>query len=410
MEKVTTRIKLLLLFILLGAFSTFAQNQVTGTLTYHDTWGMDNSTVYLMDLNGNVLESCATDAAGNYIFNNVSTGDYLLSASTNLPAGGVDLGDAWLIMMHLYGWYPLTDIQAMAADVDGNGAVEWNDYFTIVFGWFNMGYPFPIGDWVFETVPITVTSARDGGGGGGLSSSSTGDVSGLYVPDKSFPYSPIEYLKTEIASLEHNVEYTIEFTSAQVIGGLQLNLNIPEDVTVTNVVSNLDDIEFHISEDAVRINWMDTKLLKNVNTAGITLELLVQDVPGAGSIKFEKDNSSHFIGENGNLLYGVELKFDEIELIEESPEPSKGISLNVGPNPFVDRTSLWISSQNQTKALFMVFDGSGNKVKEFEIEVGESANQQIDLDLSSLSAGVYHYRLWDSGNTVLETGSMIKLR
>ncbi len=408
MEKVTNRIQLILLLLLFGAFSSTAQNQITGTLTYHDNWGMDNSTVYLMDLNNNILDSCATNAAGEYVFNNVTPGDYLMTASTDLPAGGVDLGDAFLIMLNLYNMYTFNDIQELAADVDGDGVVTWDDYFTIVVGWFNYGYPFPVGDWVFETVPVSVTSSRDGGsgGGGGIGSSSTGDVGGLFIPDKNFPYTPVEYLKASVPASEA-YSYSVEINSADALGGFHLNLAIPEGVTVTGVTSELQ-VEYNIEGNQLLITWVDSDLLKNVENVVIELELNVQ---GTDAVRFANISGTHFIGAEGEIANHVTLKFDDLEIGPAADQEATAFNLKVGPNPFIDRTNLWISSDNITNnAVFAIYDGNGNIVKEFNINVSGNAGQQVNIDLSDLSAGIYHYRLWNEGKNIFESGSMIKLR
>ena len=405
MEKVTNRIQLILLLLLFGAFSSTAQNQITGALTYHGNWGMDNSTVYLMDLNSNILDSCATNAAGEYIFNNVTPGDYLMTASTDLPAGGIDLGDAFLIMLNLYNMYTFNDIQELAADVDGDGAVTWADYFTIVVGWFNYGYPFPVGDWVFETVPVSVTSSRDGGGGGGIGSSSTGDVSGQFIPDKNFPYTPVEYLKTSVPSYEV-YNYSVEINSANALGGFHLNLAIPDGVTVTDVSSELP-VEFNIEGNQLLITWVDSDLLKNIENVKIEFEINVQ---GTDAVRLGNISGTHFIGAEGEIVNNVTLKFDELEVGPDAEQEATAFNLKIGPNPFIDRTNLWISSENLTNAAFAIFDGNGNIVKEFNIDVSGNAGQQVNIDLSDLSAGVYHYRLWNDGKDIFESGSMIKLR
>lgn len=406
MEKITNRFQLLLLLILFGAFSSFGQNQVTGTLTYHDNWGMDNSTVYLMDLNNIVLDSCATNPAGEYVFNNVAPGDYLLTASTNLSAGGVDLGDAFLIMLHLYGMYSFTDVQELAADVNGSGTVTWADYFTIVVGWFNYGYPFPVGDWVFETVPVTVTSSRDGGGSGGdLGSSSTGDVGGMYIPDKNFPISPIDYLKSEMPVSSNSAEYTITLSSAKAMGGFHLSIPVPVNIEVQNITSELN-LNTTVSDGMLNITWIDTDMLYNVADASITLDLICKE--NTEDIKLECTRSTHFIDVNGEILYGVELKFDEIELV--AAEDAFETSVTIGPNPCIDRTNVWITSPVESQAVLVIFDGNGNLVRKIDFRVDGSENQQISLDLSFLSAGMYHYRITDINNTFVESGSMIKLR
>ncbi len=91
------------------------------------------------------------------------------------------------------GLYNLTPIQQLAADVDGNGVINMNDYFTVVFGWFLYGYPFPSGDWVFTDATV-VAGLKDGNNMGGTSSA---DVNGSFVPN---------YTKAELVMASEVVE------------------------------------------------------------------------------------------------------------------------------------------------------------------------------------------------------------
>ena len=191
MKTLVKKLILTTTIILCFTVLAFAQNQVDGHLTYHSSWPMGNSTVLLTDMNGTVLQSAPTDGTGYFSFDNVPNGDYQLTATTQLSAGGIDMSDAFMIMMHLYNLYPFNSIQAMSADVDGDGMVTWNDYYTIVVGWFTQGYPFPAGEWTFETINLSLTGSREGFSGG-ITSGSTGDVNGSYLPDKATQFNLVE--------------------------------------------------------------------------------------------------------------------------------------------------------------------------------------------------------------------------
>jgi len=103
---------------------------------------------------------CEYQFTGHFVFQSVSSGSYILTASTSLDPGGIDLGihfwsgNTWRVGVHLQ-QFNIWLQMSMAS-----GTVTWADYWTIVIGWFTQGYPFPAGDWVFEEHRLQLVRER----------------------------------------------------------------------------------------------------------------------------------------------------------------------------------------------------------------------------------------------------------
>ncbi|NTW26124.1 MAG: hypothetical protein HGA37_15605, partial [Lentimicrobium sp.] len=182
MKKKLSSLLMPLIAILLLSGQLSAQTDVNGLVLYHFKSNKPIPAVNLSLVDSNGLEFANTTTAlnGSYTFAGVPDGTYTLKATTEISAGGITMGDAFLMLMHLCNIYPFTPIQKLAADVDGDENVTWNDYWTVIIGWFIQGYPFPAGPWTFQDVTFTLNGSKTNvptmGG------SSSGDVNGTFVP------------------------------------------------------------------------------------------------------------------------------------------------------------------------------------------------------------------------------------
>ena len=162
MEKFTLRgLCLGLILLSTTAFSQGGSNFL-GRVLYHNNYPMSGVNAYLHQPNGTIIDTAITNNQGYYQFSNLNNGNYTITFSTNQTAGGIELNDAFLVMLKLMNMITFTPIQTLAADVNGSGTITWTDYFIILIGYLTQGNPFPIGPWVFESTPITIPNpSRD---------------------------------------------------------------------------------------------------------------------------------------------------------------------------------------------------------------------------------------------------------
>ena len=318
MEKATLRA--LCLVFLLTSSSVFSQNgsNFIGQVLYHNTYPLTGVNAYLHTSGGTIIDTAVTDANGSYEFGNVTPGYYTITFSTSQPEGGIELNDAFLVMLKLFNLYQFTPIQTKAADVNGSGTITWIDYTMILIGYLNQGNPFPVGPWVFEsiTTPIPAESRDVVVTGGG---SSSGDVNGSLQPD---PKSNSIFMNNPVVNLTTAPSSPIEFnlTAGQnlQIAGMHLAIHTPDNLEVISVESAIPEATIFISEDKVNVTWIDDTrqgLTINAGTSLLVIRTKATDPSRNGmSCSFKLGNESHFINADGALIEGVSLILPTIDL------------------------------------------------------------------------------------------------
>jgi len=367
---------------------------------------MSNSTVYLMDTLGNILDSTNTNNAGHYNFKQVPPGDYLLTASTNLAAGGVDLCDAFLIILEIFNLYNFNEIQGFSADVDGNGVVNWADYGAIVSGWFTYGYPFPVGEWVFETIAVS-SGSRDGGNGG-FTSSSTGDVGGTYEPDKDVYMSSINYIPRLEKVNAGIINYDVILNSQAAIDGFHIRFALPEGTTYTGISTDLD-IKINPGKEIIRMTWLDEEQNKDLDQITFTIQLSIENYADhARPIVLQPGYGSHFINERGEIASDIRIILEEVTILPSNNNLSFQ-EVSMGPNPFMNTTTLRYYAAEAGNVDLMI-SNSGGKVLKSISWYADEGQQERRLDFEDLPAGIYFYTVnfREQGN--INKGSMIKIR
>ncbi len=108
-----------------------------------------------------------------------------------------------------------------------------------------------------------------------------------------------------------------------------------------------------------------------------------------------KDAVTHFVGSTAF--------FDDVTLVFA---PATGIvsqpkfELTVGPNPSIDR--IIIKNSMTPKAAFVLYDVTGRKVAEKQIEAGTTL-----IDINEYPMGLYIYTVSDENNNVIKTDKLI---
>ena len=411
MEKATFRT--LCLFLLLTSTSVFSQGETdfTGTVLYNNNDNpMSGVNAYLHAPGDIIIDTAITDIEGNYTFENVTPGDYKVTFSTEQPAGGVALEDPYLLLLKFSDpdIYPFTDIQKLAADVDGNDTLNLLDYNSILEGYMNQEVPFPIGPWVFETVltPIPVPSRE-----GFITSraSSSGDVSGSLQPDPKG--SPI-FLNNPVVNLTADPSDPIEFNLAGgqnlKIAGMHLVIRIPDDLNVISVESPVSAASIFISEGEIRVTWIDRTRQGFEITEGTPLLVIRTKATrlsrNGNSYGLKLGDESHFIDINGELIQGVSLILPTINV-----KLQKDLAVSAYPNPFLNFSTLDFLLPQDGLVIIALFDQSGRQVMEMENGIRSAGSHQVIIDGAALLPGIYHYSISFSGSDqYINTGTIIK--
>lgn len=404
------RTKFTTLIIILMAIFVFssqlqAQTDVSGLVLYHfkPNKPIPSVNLSLIDTAGVVVATTVTEMNGSYTFTNVPYGSYTMTAQTNISSGGITMGDAFLMFLNLCNVYTFTPIQELAADVDGDGTVTWNDYWTVVIGWFVQGYPFPVGPWTFENVSFTLSGTKTNvptmGG------SSAGDVNGTFVPaTRDLPVIEAIYTTKQVAS-DFSVEiYAKNITETSAMG---LVVNYPATmVDVSDVTCQLGETNMAIENGQIRLSWINQSngaAIVNPDLPILVIKAKTNSSYNGNDIKFEVDPSSHFSnyqGEQINTSY-------TLPLITNS-----GSFLGANyPNPFSSITNITYYLPADTKVNISLYNQQGQLVTVLMDAAENAGTHNIVFESNGLESGVYYYTLKTTGlNALNETKRMIITR
>jgi hypothetical protein len=408
MEKATFRT--LCLGLLLLSTTAFSQggNSFSGVVTYHDNYPMSGVVAHLRDSTGIILDSTITDNTGTYSFSNVAAGTYKVTFTTTEDAGGVSLTDPFIILQKLSDPTSLTAIQRLAADVNGDGEINIDDYNKILIAYMNEENPFPIGPWVFEELhDVTLpAAAREGFTTRGGSS---GDVNGSLMPD---PKSISIFLDNPTINMTINSSDPIEFKMSgmenNIVAGMHLVIDIPDGLQALKAESSIPDTKVTIQNNQVRVTWIDRSQQGFEIVSGQPLLIITTKATSpsrdGNNYSLSLNNQSHFIDVNGNMISGVALLLPTIHvnMVED-------FAVAVYPNPFRENTNLNCDLPEDGSILISLFDQAGRQVREISDGNCSAGNYQVKIDGSDLMPGIYHYTIKYSGdNQLINSGTIIK--
>jgi hypothetical protein len=295
----------------------------------------------------------------------------------------------------------------MAADVNGSGIVTWADYLIIMVNYLNQGNPFPIGPWVFEPVPPFTTGSRTGISSGGTSS---GDANGTFVPTKesNLIFKEIAVVEKSRKGLDE-LELSIRSSDQLRIGGMHLEVRIPEDISVTGVESPLPGFNYSVTGSELRVTWLDQTfegfLLSNARPL-VTIKAMAESRSGdMNEISLDISDKSHFIGINGEVVSGMHVVLPSLKFnIQESD-----VILTAYPNPFLGHATLGYQLPEDGKVRIMLYDNIGRCVQEIENSLMTAGAHQSVIDGSELVPGMYHYSVsFEGSDAFIKTGTIIK--
>jgi len=372
----------ILLILLLSTLSCitagYSQNTIEGYVLYHNqpSKPLPGTSLSLTSLqNGMVIATAVTNNLGKYVFTNIPDGSYQLTAtSSSLPSGGVTIGDSYLILLHLLGFYQLSGIQQLAADVTGNGQVGWDDYTTIVIGWFLYGYPFPAGDWAFTSAIVT-TGMKDSTNLGGTSQA---DVNGSYVPNLIIKEETTVAITENTPNSQSSADFCMSKPTPTSGFGLVFDLSPGTDVTM--VTSELSGFEYTVTGEQLRLSWISQsgkEIAFDETTKLFTVE--------GNNLSLSPTTESHFINATGEIIRGVNLKKCNLT------NGNSGLSITS-----IIRTSqnlnIEINTNQSQRISISIIDLSGRIIMSSQ-EILSPGNNTIHLNPALTTSGIYTVNL-----------------
>jgi hypothetical protein len=370
---------------------------------------MNDVTATLYDSQGNIVATAVTNSSGIYEFTGIPDGVYTVMFSSTAQPGGVNLTDAFLVMLRLLNVITFTPFQNMLADVNSSGSVTWSDYFEIVISYLNQGIPFSGGPWDFEPITITVS----GGNRTGLvtAGGSNGDVNGTFQPPK-FGNCILDQLASNITASE--TEQTTVGLAAQEafeVAGMHLIFIVPEGIMIESVDPAFPDAHVSRNENEIRVTWMSTgeeNLALQPHRSFVEFKVSALENTSPGQIyQLTLGSESHFIGTEGEMLPLVNLTIPGLIFRESNIEFTE----NIYPNPFLSVLTLDYSLPADGNVRIIVTNAAGQIISIVANGFQEAGSHSVKIDGSTWTTGIYHYGIFLTGEkTITASGTMIKSR
>ena len=399
---------LISLFLFIGLISNVnAQYQLTGSVNYNDDESLPIAqvTLGLYDFQDVLVISTITDDEGQYLFEDIPAGEYVLKSSTFYEPDLVDMKDAYLILMYLSDRIELDEIQFEAADIDNSGTVTWYDYSFIVTNYLLRGEAFPAGVWQFEKAYIDFSSRAEPDTTD-LWGITEGDVEGIWEPSgRGLSIPSFSHHTVQQKSNEFQFDINTNFNSQ--ISGFTMNLSYPADqIKITNVEGPDENINYVIDTEKgiVKIIWLDENITGQINgNKLITLTAETQS-DNFESAAIELLQGSMLLDAKGNEIKDIEI---QLPLLEKSKDLE--ISVSTYPNPVVSQLHININNKEAHYASIAIYNAIGKLISKTNVVLSGNGAEQISVNTQNIKPGNYFYLIELSGvKKYVTSGQFIK--
>jgi hypothetical protein len=389
---------ILAIIALLGAVQLNAQS-VWGFVNYFNNplYPIEGVTVKLYTMSDQLVATTTTDGNGYYVFNNVSGTQFKIRANANLPGYEANIVNANDILMFINGQIEFNTWQYIAADVDGNGVVNMNDYQFVAVNHYLFGEAFPAGAWQFGEAQIDLI-INAGGGPSNLGGSRLGDTEGIFIPTGREGFNIFTQYDYTLSNIPTGSELIIPVelnTNGDVSAyGLALAYD-PEVLSVVSVDAALGFGSYRLEEGLLRISSLGAgtreKQIVNIKVK------VIGNVTGLKE-PFTVLGESHLIDGLGNRSAAFTVRMPRIG------NQSAEARIALFPNPANDITDIRLIDMPSGIYNLQVVGNAGQLVVNRQVLIN-NAGQQLSLPLESLSKGVYVIRASNS-----ETGLSVSTR
>ena len=370
----------------------------SGHVYYNDNTSLPwaNRTIAIKDFQGNELYSTTTNSNGYFNFSNlnlnVASKCEMPVALSNPPANSTD---AMKVMQHYTHLVTLEGARLRAADVNSSCTVNGTDALLIQRRFIGSISTFPAGD-------VQVTDELFSYSGDNLESDLNvllfGDVYGNNNPSR---YG-IQLLYEGQIMAENHQQLVIPIVAKNVstLGAVSLCFTYPEEYLEINDVTfgtENGSFMYRAEEGRLNISWYDLMplaleddaLLLNISVT--TKDLSTLEEP----IVFGLENDSELADGEGNAFTNAIIAIPAVvtETLGINDVMGHDFTLTMYPNPVKDKAILAYQLPSEGSVVITVFNAMGIQVVQLLDERQESGLHQVELNSSTLAAGIYYCRL-----------------
>ena len=387
------------------------QYTLTGKLLYDNTsqTPINGQKIVLTNISSNIsatdpINTTITDADGNYVFNNVKPGNYIITPQISLSVGGFDPLDGLLCNKFSNNLYSFTDQLLKRAsyvstekDVNPTNADLINQRYTGLI----TSYQQP--DWMYihDTIHVSNTNVVHN-----CSVVCTGDVNGSYDFSSrnltDFSFSAIGNINMQ---LNKEFELPVYINNKVTIGALGLSLTCSDTMfQILDVIPNLSGLIYKVNGNNVKIAWSADVEGYSIQTTSplFYLKIISKGIVFGQELSFTADNGSLMTDFNGKVFPNENIVIPKLLFNNKS----NVFSISNFPNPFNGNTNIQFLIPTDSQVNIKLYDYTGRQVSTIVNEYMKAGSYFIPFSATGLHSGIYLYRT-ELNKSSISTGKMV---
>ena len=347
---------------------------------------MSGVKVNLFDSDNDFVATTYTNSEGYFFFQELTIGEsYSAKFEYDAENTYIDLADAFSILSYTYGYIDLDETQMIAADVTGNGLVDRDDFWTLLFDYYIMGQPLPVGDWYlpdwnFEMTDMKATGGPSGSCANGTINNDTGD-------NKSAYNTLMTYTSTTELS-DNELVIPIYFNEVINTNGVGIMLSYNNDlIDIIDIESPIKDLNYNVNNGEVRIGWAEKDTYKfDLETPVVNIRIKQKPNVSSEQIEyFELMDGTHILDNKGQIIPFVD--FASIQFKTTIQDINSEVS-TAYPNPCNELFTLNLDTDGKVEV--KIYNTTGQLVENY---YSTASNQELHINTRNLQGGLYLYQI-----------------
>lgn len=384
------------LFFLIGIFIASASFSQTGSYTCNVIYGdqidqaLFNVQVDLYNSSNEFLATTFTNETGHFTFDNLTIGEsYTAKFTYDEDVNTVDLEDAFGLLQYLYGNIELTELELLAANVNGDSHINWIDFWYILIHYYVNEMEFPIGNWVLPDWTFEMTANKATGGPASIGS--TGDIVGGDLPDKNgnnnlMSYQNILEFNNETLVVPIFVNDIITTKGVGIVLGFNSDL-----IEITEIDSEIEGLNYNIKDGIIRIGWTDFENIYSFTPENAVLNIHIKEKKDQanGQIEhFELLEGTHILDKSGTKYPYLDFTSSEFKLSNQ--QTISTINETAYPNPCKDYFIVNLIDEEFGTASIEIYNSLGQIIISENLSIH---NNKLIITTQNIDNGLYFYQI-----------------
>ena len=351
--------------------------------------------------NDSIIQSTLTDINGGYSFAGVPNGTYQVVPDIQIPWGGSNSTDALMIMKFFTGMISLDPLAQEAGRINDEGVINSIDAMIVMKRFTQSMSSYPVGNWAFIKPEVVISNDLhlvD------IEVLCKGDINSSYIPfvGKTPPPVAIEENGIQYVDQYSDVIIPVKIRQNMEVGAISLVVDYPASlIEILEIIPNDragGKMVYNVVNDELRVAWYQTMGTNfTLDETVFFIKARINNIDALDQIKFEALAGCEIADSYGAVSF-VELSTPKLIAADNS------VSVVIQPNPFTDKTSFVINTNEESAIEIWIYDMLGQKVQQLKSpDVLPAGTHTIEFDATHLTQGLYQYRMYVKGRNSVST-------